>query len=182
MSEVGARWARISEGFTNRLEQVPPGAWTDPSPCEDWSAHDVVKHVVDTTRGILTRLTGGDPTAPDSDEDLLAAWAVESAAVTAALADPARAEKPVQSMFGEQTFAELVGGALCADTLIHTWDLARATGQDDRLDAAAIEAAQAFLAPYGDAMRRPGGFGPAIEAAPDADPQTSFLAFVGRRA
>jgi len=182
VSEVGARWARVSEGFTNRLEQLPPGAWTNASPCEDWSAHDVVKHVVDTTRGILTRLTGGDPTPPDSDEDLRVAWSVESAAVTAALADPTRADALVQSMFGEQTFAGLVGDALCADTLVHTWDLARATGQDDRLDAAAMEAAQAFLAPYADMMRRPGGFGPAIEPPSGADPQTAFLAFVGRRA
>jgi len=181
MSDAATRWARVSEDFTSRLEQVPPGAWTNASPCEGWTAHDVVKHVVDTTRGILTRLTGGDPTPPDSDEDLPVAWSVESAAVTAALADPARAATPVQSMFGEQTFAELVGDALCTDTLVNTWDLARATGQDDRLDTSAIEAAQAFLTPFGDAMRRPGGFGPAVEPPADADQQTAFLCYVGRR-
>ena len=32
-------------------------------------------------------------------------------------------------MFGEQTFESLVGRLVCSDTLIHTWDLARATGQ-----------------------------------------------------
>jgi uncharacterized protein (TIGR03086 family) len=181
-SEVAERYGRIADGFTARLQGVPPGAWSNASPCPDWTAHDVAKHVVDTTRRLLTRLTGGDPTAPDSDEDLLAAWQVESEAVRAALADPERAKAEVRSMAGTQPFETLVGGVMCADTLIHTWDLARATGQDDRLDPDGITAALAFLEPNDAMLRVPGGFGPAIDPPPGADDQTRLLAFVGRQA
>jgi uncharacterized protein (TIGR03086 family) len=181
VSEVADRYARIAAGFTARLDAVPPGLWTNPSPCPDWTAHDVAKHVVDTTRRLLTRLTGGDPTSPDSDEDLGAAWKLESDAVTAALADPGRAKTEVKGMGGTQPFEDLVGGVLCADTLIHTWDLARATGQDERLDPEGMKAAHQFLEPNDDMLRVPGGFGPKVEPPADADEQTRFLSFVGRR-
>lgn len=182
MSEIADRYARIAAGFTAVIEGVPPGAWSKPSPCPDWTAHDVAKHVVDTTRRLLTRLTGGDPTAPDSNEDLAVAWRVESDAVTAALTDHGRARTTVKGMGGEQPFEELVSGVMCADTLIHTWDLARATGQDDRLDPGGMTAAQDFLRPNDAMLRVPGGFGPTLEAPAGADAQTRFLAFVGRRA
>ena len=181
MSEIAERYARIADGFSARLAAVPPGAWSNPSPCPDWTAHDVAKHVVDTTRRVLTRLTGGDPTPPDSDEDLAAAWQVESNAVKAALADPERAKTEVTGMGGMQPFEEMIGGVMCADTLIHTWDLARATGQDDRLDAEGITAARAYLEPMDEMMRVPGGMGPKIDPPADADEQTRLLTFVGRQ-
>ncbi|MCA1712361.1 MAG: TIGR03086 family protein [Actinobacteria bacterium] len=180
MTEVAQRYGRIADAFTGRLTAVPPGTWTSASPCEGWTAHDVAKHVVDTHRRILTRLSGGDPTPPDTDEDLAAAWSVESEAVRAALADPARAATEVQGMGGSQPFEELVSGVLCADTLLHTWDLARATGQDERLDPGAAEAAYAFLQPNDEMLRVPGGFGPKVDPPDGADVQTQLLCFTGR--
>ena len=181
MTEVEERYTRLAEGFTRRVEGVLPGAWTNPSPCPDWTAHDVAKHVVDTTRRVLTQLTGGDPSPPDSNDDLAAAWQVESDAVRAALADPERAQTVVQAMGGSQPFEQLVGTLGCADLLIHTWDLARATGQDDRLDPTGIAAALDFLEPIDDMLRVPGGFGPKLDPPAGADEQTRFLAFCGRQ-
>ena len=181
MTEVADRYGRIADAFTARLTAVPPGGWSQQSPCEEWSAHDVAKHVVDTTRLFLTRLTGGDPTRPDSGEDLVAEWEVESQAVREALADPERAATQIDGLGGTQPFEQVIGTVLCSDTLIHTWDLARATGQYDTLDPQGIEAARAFLEPNEAMLRGPGGFAPAIEPPADADAQTSFLCFVGRR-
>ncbi len=180
VSAHSARYALAAAGFTSVLQGASPGSWTAPSPCEEWTAHDVAQHVIETHRRILTRLTGGDPTPPDSGDDLGAAWAVESAAVQAAL-DDERAATEVQGMGGEQRFDELVGTLLVADTVLHTWDLARATGQDDHLDPELVTATHAFLAPNDDALRRPGGFGPKTEPPPGADAQTALLCFVGRQ-
>jgi uncharacterized protein (TIGR03086 family) len=181
MSEISARYGRIADAFGARLAAVPPGAWSNPSPCPDWTAHDVVKHVVETTRLFLTRLSGGDPAPPDSGEDLKAAWQVESGAVRAALDDPARAAHEISGLGGAQAFEDVIGTVLCADTLLHTWDLARATGQDDRLDPEGVEHAQRFLAPNDAMLRRPGGFGPKLEPPAEADAQTQLLCFTGRR-
>lgn len=181
MTEVAERYGRIADAFTARVERCPPGSWKNPSPCEGWSAYDVARHVVDTHRGFLTRLNGGDPTPPDSDEDLPSAWRVESDAVRSALADPERAGAPVHGSGGAQPFEQIVSTVLCADTLIHTWDLARATGQDDRLDPAAVTAAQEFLTPNDARLRGPGAFADKVEPPPGADAQTALLCFVGRR-
>ena len=181
MSEIAERYTNIADGFTARIEAVPPGAWGKQSPCSDWTAHEVAAHVVDTTRRLLTRLSGGDPTPPDTGEDLAAAWKVESDAVKAALADPERAKTEVKGMGGTQPFEELVSGVMCADTIIHTWDLARATGQDERLDPAGVKAARAFLEPNDAMLRGSGSFGAKIDPAEGADEQTSFLNFVGRQ-
>jgi uncharacterized protein (TIGR03086 family) len=83
-------------------------------------------------------------------------------------------------MFGEQTFESLVGRLLCTDTLVHSWDLARATGQDEQLDPAAVAASAELLTPIDEAIRRPGGFAPKIDPPGDADEQTQFLCFCGR--
>jgi uncharacterized protein (TIGR03086 family) len=181
VSEVADRYGRIADRFTALIDGCPPGAWSSASPCPEWTAHGVAKHVVDTHRRVLTRLTGGDPTPPDTDEDLRASWDVESSAVRAVLDDPDRASTKVASMGGEQAFEQVVGTLLCADTLIHSWDLARATGQDDRLDPGAVTAAMAFLEPNDEMLRSPGGMGPKVEPPADADAQTRLLCFVGRR-
>jgi uncharacterized protein (TIGR03086 family) len=181
MTEIAERYGRIADGFTARMDGVPPGAWSKPSPCPDWTAHDVAQHVVDTTRRLLTRVTGGDPTPPDSGEDLAAAWRVESDGVKAALADPARAKAEVKGMGGTQPFEDLVAGVMCADTLIHTWDFARATGQDEKLDAEGVTAARAFLEPNDEMLRGPGAFADKIDPPDSADEQARLLYFVGRR-
>jgi len=76
-------------------------------------------------------------------------------------------------------FGELVGGLACSDTVVHTWDLARATGQPETLDAGAVEHCAGVIAGFGEAMRRPGGFGPPLDGPADADAQSKFLHFAG---
>ena len=76
---------------------------------------------------------------------------------------------------------DLIGRLLCSDTLVHTWDLARATGQAEQLDAPAVTYAFTMLAPADEQLRGPGSFGPKIEPPAGADEQTRFLCFLGRR-
>jgi len=115
-----------------------------------------------------------------ADDDRIECFAAARREVTAALEDPAQAARTISGMFGEQSFESLVSRLLCADTLIHSWDLARATGQDEDLDPVAVQQAMEFLGPIDEAIRRPGGFGPKIEPPPEADPQTKLLNFAGR--
>jgi uncharacterized protein (TIGR03086 family) len=63
---------------------------------------------------------------------------------------------------------------------MHTWDLARATGQDERLDPAECEALLTGMEPMDDVLRQSGQYGPKVEVPADADVQTRLLAFIGR--
>jgi len=180
MSEVAKRYRVVADGFNARLEGVVPDGWAAATPCSDWSVRDLVAHVAMTHRRVIATLDGTEPVDVDPETDLMAQWRGATDAVVSALGDESRAPKLVTGMSGEQTFESLVGRLVCADTLIHTWDLARATGQDETLDPDAVAKAMEALAPIDDAIRRPGGFAAKIAPVPGADAQTQFLNFCGR--
>ena len=181
MSETADRYARIAAGFDARLAGVAGGAWSAPTPCTDWDVRDLVGHVVSVHRAVDAGLEASAPPPPATDPDLGDAWRSATAAIRAALGDPERAAAPVSGRFAPMPLEDLIGRLLCSDTLVHTWDLARATGQDEQLDPAGVELAFAMLLPADEAIRGPGSFGPKIEPPPGADEQTRFLCFLGRR-
>ena len=67
------------------------------------------------------------------------------------------------------------------DVLIHGWDLAKATGQNTKLDAGLVEACWEVVTPQAELLKGSGMFGDDVEVPPDADPQTRLLALLGRR-
>jgi uncharacterized protein (TIGR03086 family) len=180
MTEVIDRYRAIADGFQAGLFGVSSSGWSSVSPCDGWTARAVAVHVIDTHRRVRAAL--GDVSFEEVDPEfaITAEWTSATEAIGAALMDESLASKTVGGMFGEQPFASLVGRLLRADTLIHTWDLARATDQDDRLDEGGAERALAFLTPIDDAIRRPGGFAPKLNPPPGADAQARLLAFAGR--
>lgn len=177
MSETSF-YPTVSADFARTLELVGPDQWATATPCEDWNVFDLVTHVIATHRRVY-KMAVTDYAEPTLDT--IDAWREIHDALLAALDDPILAATPVQSRRGEQPFSALVGGLLTFDTLAHTWDLARAIGASEELNVDAIAHAARELEPIGDALRVPGGFGPAVEAAPDANPQTRLLNFLGRR-
>jgi len=180
MGEVQDRYWNVVAGFRRRLDGVGVGDWASPTPCTEWTVADLVAHVVGVHRRVVATVTGHEPVEVDPTGDLPAQWREACDAVLDALGDETLAETTVSGMFGEQTFESLVSRLLCADTLVHTWDLARATGQDESLEPDAVGKALLFLTPIDDAIRRPGGFSVRIEPRPDADEQTRLLNFCGR--
>ena len=178
MTDIADRYAAIAAGFTARVQGVHD--WSLPSPCEGWVARDVVAHVVGNHRGILATLDGTDPAQLQADEDIADAWVHATGGIHAALLDPQRAAAPVQSPFGEMPMEQMIGRLITTDVLVHTWDLARATGQDESLDADAVAGAYAGLKPLDAMLRAPGVFGPKLDTPEGADLQTEFLSFLGR--
>lgn len=182
MSETSARYAALAAAFAARLDGTAADRWSAPSPCEEWTARDVAAHVIGVQQRVVAAARGERAAPLDvADEDLAAAFKEASAGMQAALADPEAAAAKVPGPFGEMPFEQFVGRIVCTDLLVHTWDLARATGQDERLDPAAVAGAFSGLKPLDAAIRRPGLFGPAVEPPAGADEQTQFLCFLGRR-
>jgi uncharacterized protein (TIGR03086 family) len=184
MSEVRDRYVRIADGFGARLDGVGTQQWGDPTPCTEWDVGALVGHVIDAHGQVMASI-GADSTGDSSGDapvaDAPARWQAATERVRAWLDDPERAGATVSGgPFGEQSFESLVGRLLCTDTLFHTWDLARATGQDEHLDPVGVTRAMEFLEPMDEAIRRPGAFGPKIDPSPGADDQTRLLNFGGR--
>jgi uncharacterized protein (TIGR03086 family) len=180
MSDSAERYARIAHGFDARVDALAGRSWAARTPCSEWSVKDLVGHVVSVHRQVIAGLDASAPPSPATDADLVGAWRDATAAITSALADPERASSPVSGRFAPMPLEDLIGRLLCADTLVHTWDLARATGQDEQLDPGGVTYAFAMLLPADEAIRGPGSFGPKLEPPFDADEQTRFLCFLGR--
>ena len=71
-------------------------------------------------------------------------------------------------------------GALAPEVEIDLGELEPVGGGDERLDADAVSHAYSGIKPMDAMIRRPGVFGPKVEAAPGDDLQTEFLKFLGR--
>jgi uncharacterized protein (TIGR03086 family) len=183
MTEILERYERITGQFTDRVRAVPAAAWDNPSPCEGWTARDVVGHLTEWIPGFFGAQGVPFPTVPSVHDDPVAAWETVQHTVAGVLTDPALAAKPIETPFSTQSLADTVDMIVTGDVFTHTWDLARATGQDETLDPDQL---QRMIAGMGEmpeeALRSDGMFGPALDAPADADEQTKFLAYVGRRA
>lgn len=182
MSDTVERYRRLSAAFADTIRAVPVDRWSSPSPCEGWSARDVVRHVVDT-QGLFLGFVGrslGD--VPSVDDDPAAAWDHARAVVQADLDDPGRAAAAFQGALGTTTFEAAVDRFLCGDLVVHRWDLGVAAGLDVRLDPADMAHIREGMGPLADRMRGPGVFGPEVEPPADADEQARFLAWLGRTA
>jgi uncharacterized protein (TIGR03086 family) len=79
------------------------------------------------------------------------------------------------------TLAGAISRIYTTDVFLHRWDLARATGQDERLDEATCARLLEGMAPMDAALRASGHFGPRVEVPEDADVQTRLLGFIGRQ-
>ena len=183
MSEIAERYERITGQFTDRVRSVPAGAWDDPSPCEGWSARDVVGHLTEWIPEFFGAQGVRFPAVPSVQDDPVAAWETVRATVADALADPAVASRPVETPFSTQSLAETVDMIVTGDVFTHTWDLARATGQDETLDGDQVQRMLASVGSMPDeVLRADVMFGPRLDVPGDADDQTRLLAFLGRRA
>jgi len=181
MTDTSDRYRALAAAMTERIAAVPDDGWDAPTPCEDWTVRDLVGHLVDTT-GMFFGFIGEEPPAgPSVDDDPAGAFAAARDAMQAALDDPAIAGKEYDGAFGRTTFSRSVDGFICADLVVHGWDLARATGQDEHLDPDEVHRVHEALKPMDEKMRGPGAFGPKIGPPPGADEQTELLCFLGRQ-
>ncbi len=186
MSELTEPYRRAADGFARRLAQVSGTQWGSPTPCSEWSVRDLVAHVLDEQLWIPPLVAGetiaevGDRFGGDQiGDDAAASWSAAQTAVLSTLAEDGVEARMVGLSYGVTTAADYVS-QVTVDTLVHTWDLARAIGADERLDVDGVSAAIDAVAPTVDTWRSSGLFGPAVPVAADADPQTRLLALLGR--
>lgn len=159
---------------------VRPDQLASSTPCSEWTVQDLLDHLVTGTVYLAAAL-GSDPAGPPTPgtaPDL--ALGVERC--LAQMADPVALAHRSDSPLGfEWSGVEATAGTFM-DVLVHTWDLATATGQDAALAPDLVAACtDMFLPGMPDQGRQAGIIGPAIDVAPDASPQDQLLAAMGRQ-
>jgi uncharacterized protein (TIGR03086 family) len=170
---------------------VRPDQWSNQSPCEDWTARDVVEHIVDMHAAMLRPLGRRLGHAASVAQDPLAAFRSARADVLAVLDDPDLAEAMVDTPSGHMAASQYIDKVLSDDLPLHGWDLARATGQDDSIDPHDVERIWATITALPDelltAFRTPDAFGPGVKVLgpevkvpDDAALQDRLLGLLGR--
>lgn len=168
---------RVASGFTAVAERVAD--WDAPAPVEGWAARDVVDHLVTWFPGFLAaggmELGADDPPADPADR-----WRAHADAVQVLL-DASDADRPfTHPHVGTMPLEVAVAQFYTADVFMHTWDLARASGQDVELDPDRCAAMLAGMRPIEDLLRSSGQYGPAVPVPDDAPAQDRLVGFIGR--
>ncbi|MGH3735160.1 MAG: maleylpyruvate isomerase family mycothiol-dependent enzyme [Micromonosporaceae bacterium] len=172
------RHAHDAARFTGLVESASTDDWARPSPVAEWTALDIVKHLVEWPRGLL-RGAGIELPALDVAASPVATWKQHVTDIQAILDDPAGrvlsdphiGDKPVDGAIDE---------FYTADVWMHTWDLAKALGREPDLGEERCAAALTGMEPIEQMLRDSGQFGPAVPVARDASAQDKLMAFIGR--
>ncbi|MFG3341262.1 TIGR03086 family metal-binding protein [Glycomyces sp. NPDC048151] len=173
-----ARHARDAARITELVETAAPGDWARPSPVAEWTALDVVKHLVEWPRDFL-KGAGIALAALDVEADPVAAWKRHAAEIQAVVDDPAGRVLSNPNT-GDKPVDEAIDQFYTPDVWMHSWDLAKALGREPDLERERCLAALEAMAPIEGLMRESGQFGPAVPVADDASPQDRLAAFTGR--
>lgn len=178
-ADPAARHRTVAAGFTARVEGASD--WDATAPVPGWRARDVVGHLVGWFPPFLESGTGLVlDRGPAVDVDPVAAWRVHADALQRLLDGPEAALPFEHPMVGAMPLPEAVDRFYTTDVFLHTWDLARATGQDERLDPETCADLLAGMTPIESLLRSSGQYGPAVPVPDDADAQTRLLGFIGR--
>jgi uncharacterized protein (TIGR03086 family) len=178
-------FVRALDGFEAVLAGVAPGDWSAPSPCAGWSAADVAGHVIGDLRATEAMArglgTGSEAAQPGSDAgaDPLTAWRAARADMMAAL-DPAALARLVPGPWGPMPLGEILERS-AMEFLVHTWDVAQATGQAIVLDPGLVKDALGPAREFAPLARSSGLVGPECAVPENADDLTRLLAIFGRR-
>jgi uncharacterized protein (TIGR03086 family) len=170
--------------FDAVVQRVPADAWDRRSPCEEWSAREVLGHVVWAMQRIAAGALGADtpaerPEAESAGDDPASTWTETMGDTLAALDRQGVLDRTVTASFGTATIDAMLG-FYPADLLAHAWDIATTAGLDAHLPADLCERFAVGIAAAGDGVRGPGRMGEPVAVASDADAATRFVAQTGR--
>jgi uncharacterized protein (TIGR03086 family) len=180
MSVNARKYAKALFGFDAVVRRIDQSQWEAASPCEGWSALDVLAHNV----GMCTMIAGiargipadsaTHPTLPHPKSD----WADARDDVLEALDHPQALKREVRTPWGHLAVDRFVG-IVVVDPLLHTFDLAKASGQVVLLDEDLAAAGYVQLKKAGE-MIRGERFGPAVHSASDASITDKLISIAGR--
>jgi uncharacterized protein (TIGR03086 family) len=148
-----------------------------PTPCSEFTAHQVAVHLLDTLPriGAMTGATVQNPEVGSLENkvSVMAGQAIDgwhTVDLTGAISGPGGHEMP----------ATVAASVLPLEMLLHTWDLAQSSGQAIHISDEVVTYLRTLADDVIPGGRAGGNFGPEVEAPADATPLEELAAFAGR--
>lgn len=173
--------------FGDVVARLGPDDWALASPCQGWSALDVLGHLGTSIDFGISILQGQQPSWPNAskpgdlvDGDPAAYWARIAERARTALVG-ADLDMVMDTPMGPRSVADRLAFP-AIDLYVHGWDIARAAGFDVVIPDDVIEFAHGYVDDIPqDKMRGDQGvFGPEVEPPPDPTATETFVAWTGR--
>ena len=178
LPDVPAARHDVVAGEFSRLVAATPD-WSAPAPVDGWTARDVVAHLVEWFPGFLAGGGVDLPAGPPVADDPVAAWQHHTDAVQALVEQ--RGDDPfTHPHAGSHRLADAVDQFYTADVFMHSWDLARAGGQDAALDEDFAARLLEGMRPIEQLLRDSGQYGPPVPVAADEPVVDRLMGFIGR--
>jgi uncharacterized protein (TIGR03086 family) len=172
-------FARATSRAQVVLAAVTADRLADPTPCTEWSVQQLMDHMVGSTDYLLGVVLDRGP-VPRSGTGV-AEYRAGVERVLEELVRPGALERTCMSPLGFEWSVEQATAGTFMDNLVHTWDMAVATGQDPCLDGELVEACVAmFLPEMPERGRAAGIVGAAVAVPAGASAQDRLLGAMGR--
>ncbi len=180
MNTTALRHAEADKPLTDVISSLRDTDWDVQSPCEGWTARDVLAHIIDTQRDFFAGRGVEVGERPDTDRPV-EAWRTHTARIAEILADDTLVSTTYDGYFGPTTVGATFEQFYIWDMLVHRWDIARSAGIDAIFSDAELDRMEAGADSFGDALYMDGVCAPAVPAPDDADRTSRILAKMGRR-
>ena len=163
MAAAAAQAARVVSAVPGQ-----PGILAAATPCTDWDLRTLLNHTILWTSYSAERRAYGESVAPDlmthdftADPGYQADYVAQLDRAVHALSDPKVWTGDIGVM-GDATPAADVAAMLIMEMVLHSWDVARATGQDYACEDAVAAAVLATVEAQADLFRKYEGFKDAV--------------------
>ena len=157
-----------------------------PTPCTDWDLRTLLNHTILWTAYSAERRAYGESAAEDlmskdftAEPDYAQKYRAQLDKAVQAWSDPQAWNRELTVM-GNATPAADVGAMLIMETVLHSWDIAKATGQDYHADAKLAEALLTTVQKQADMFRQYQGFAAIVPVPDDASALDRALSLAGR--
>lgn len=174
--------------FGVRVHAVRDDQWEAGTPCTEWTVRDLVNHLVSEQLWVPPLVRDGcmiEEVGDTFDGDMLgsdpaASWDTAARAARDAFTAPGALHRTVHLSYGDTPVANYCG-QMIADLVVHSWDLSRAIGAEERLPDRLLQFAVREVTPYAAELAKSGMFSEPVEPPPGADVQTKLLCLLGRQ-
>lgn len=183
MSQNLRNFTRAVYVFDAVVRRMPDDAWDNASPCDGWTAMDVLKHQCGVLDALAHIAATGEMAAPAAIEeevsDPVARWGQTRDAVLEGLDTQGALQREDKWWFGPMTVDALIQVVMW-DPLTHAWDLAQSAGIDAHLPPELAEVSHAVISGMHETAIKWGLVGDAVPVADDAGIVDRYLGLVGR--
>jgi uncharacterized protein (TIGR03086 family) len=187
-TDLSAAHARALKQAHAVIAGIRADQLTSPTPCSKWNTRELANHLVGVNWMMSAAGKGEKVEREGAPPDLLGddpagAYDASSRAAAEAFGSPGALERPWVLPFGEVP-GEVARNIHLMDTVTHTWDLAKASGQTEQLDPELGEVAYGLAA----GIVRPESrndegnpFAPVVTVSEGAPVYDRLAGFLGRR-